>query len=263
MEGVKFRLYIDESGTHCYSTSELIDKRYLALVGVIISDQENLNNIKPKILKIKQLLADDLDELPVLHREDIVAKKGCFRKLDEENIKKIYNELLFDLIENSNYLICCVVLDKKEHFSRYGETAYHPYHYCLNVLLERYTFFLEERNSRGDVIAESRGKNEDNELRDAYRTFFNDGTYFRSKGSVQARLTSSEIKIKPKTAGVEGIELADLLSLACKLDTLASHEQIPSLNDNFCRQIVNKIQDKYRKDIRGVKINGFGRKLIK
>jgi hypothetical protein len=263
MQSKKYRLYIDESGTHNYSQSEKIDKRYLALVGVIISEEENLNVIKPKVLTIKQMLADDLDELPVLHREDIIAKKGCFRKMEDSEIKSKYDELLIDLIESPNYIVCCVVLDKKAHLNRYGETAYHPYHYCLNVLLERYTFFLEENNSKGDVMAETRGKNEDNELREAYRTFYNDGTYFRSKYSVQARLSSSEIKMKSKTAGVEGIELADLLSLASKLDTLHSHGQLPELSDNFCKRIIDKIQIKYRKDQNGIKINGFGRKLIK
>lgn len=263
MENKKYRLYIDESGTHNYSNSEKIDKRYLALIGVIISEEENLNVIKPKVLAIKQMLADDLDELPVLHREDIIAKKGCFRKMEDIEIKAKYNELLLDLIDNPKYLICCVVLDKKAHLNRYGETAYHPYHYCLNILLERYTFFLEEDNSRGDVMAETRGKNEDSELRGAYKIFYNYGTYFRSKYSVQARLTSSEIKMKPKSAGIEGIELADLLSLASKLDTLHSHGQLAELTDNFCKQVIDKIQGKYRKDQTGVKINGFGRKLIK
>lgn len=263
MESKKYRLYIDESGTHNYSQSEKIDKRYLALVGVIISEEENLNSIKPKVLNIKQMLADDPDELPVLHREDIIARKGCFRKMDDAEIKAKYNSLLFDLIETPNYVICCVVLDKKAHLNRYGETAYHPYHYCLNVLLERYTFFLEERNSRGDVMAEARGKKEDNELREAYKTFYDDGTYFRSKRSIQARLTSSEIKIKPKSAGIEGIEVADLLSLACKLDTLQSHGQLANLTDNFCKQVIDKVQTKYRTNETGAKINGFGRKLIK
>lgn len=259
----KYRLYIDESGTHNYSQSEKIDKRYLALVGVIVSDEENLANLKPKILAIKRLLADDMDELPVLHREDIIAKKGVFRKLADPVIKQEYETLFFDLVDNSNYIVCTVVLDKKSHLNRYGDTAYHPYHYCLNVLLERYTFFLEENSAKGDVMAEARGKVEDNELREAYKVFYNDGTYFRSKYSIQARLTSSDIKIKPKSAGIEGIEFADLLSLASKLNTLHAYSQLANLTDNFCKVLIAKIQSKYRKDPTGQKTKGFGMKLIK
>lgn len=262
MENEKYRLYIDESGTHNYSQIETIDKRYLALTGIIVSEEENIKVIKPKILELKQMLADDSDELPILHREDIVAKRGCFQKLNDTDFEESFNRKFLDLIENSNYVICCVVLDKKSHLNRYGETAYHPYHYCLNVLLERYTFLLEECNARGDVFAEARGKKEDNELRSAYRTFYNDGTYFRDKKSIQSRLTSSEIKIKPKISGIEGIELADLFSLASKLDTLYSYGQLPALTENFCKQVIDKIQNKYRKDPSGLKINGYGRKLI-
>ena len=39
------------------------------------------------------------------------------------------------------------------------------YHYCLALLLERFTFFLEQKQVRGDVMAESRGGKEDKRLK--------------------------------------------------------------------------------------------------
>jgi len=259
---VKYRLYIDESGTHNYCQSDKIDKRYLALIGLIIEENEYIKNIQPKIRKIKQILSDDPDDLPILHREDIVLKKGCFSKLKNIDIHTEYNDLFFDLISNSDYCICVVVLDKTSHLNKYGNSAFHPYHYCLNVLLERYILFLTEKDGFGDVIAEARGKKEDGELRQAYSDFYQRGTYFLEAPLIQQRLTSSKIKIKRKDAGVEGIEFADLLALASKLDTLHSLGEMPVLTDNFCKIIIEKINGKYRKSSIG-RINGFGRKLIK
>lgn len=262
MKNKKYRLYIDESGTHNYSQSEKVDKRYLSLLGVMVLEEEYINVIQPKIHKLKRMFADDFDELPILHREDIVKKRGCFQKLNYPGFKEQFNSVFLDLIENSNYTICCVVLDKKAHLDRYGNTAYHPYHYCLNILLERYTFLLEENNARGDVVAEARGKIEDRELRGAYRTFYCDGTFFRDKKSIQMRLTSSEIKVKSKPDGFDGLEFADLLVLAAKLDTLYTLGRIQDLTDNFCKQVIDKIQSKYRKDPNGSRVNGYGKKLI-
>lgn len=259
----KFRLYIDESGTHSYSDCEGVFKRYLCLIGIAISEDEYINILQPKIRQLRQLFADDPDDQPVLHREDIVNKKGCFSKLNNPDLQASYNTILLDIIENTNYYICSVVIDKKEHFLKYDKSAFHPYHYCLSVLLERYSFLLEEINCSGDVMAEGRGKEENKQLLASYKSFYDNGTYFRDTESIQRRITSSSIKIKPKGSRIEGLEFADLLVLASKLDTLLSYEIIPSLTDNFCRIIVEKIASKYRKNPNSNVVIGYGKKLIK
>ncbi len=261
MDDKKFRLYIDESGTHNYSSNDDIKHRYLGLTGVIISEKQNVEVLQPGLLAMKRMIASDLDELPILHQEDIVRKSGDFVKLNDPAIKKQFNDKLFELLDNMDFTICAVVLDKKSHLQTYQKSAYHPYHYCMNVLLERYVFCLQEKGGRGDVLAEARGKAEDQPLKEEYQHFYENGTYFCSKGYVQQFLTSKEIKIKPKNKMLAGLEFADLLSLATKLDTLHSHDKIPDLVENFCKEIVAKIQKNYRCPV-GKRINGFGRKLI-
>ena len=199
--------------------------------------------------------------VPVQHREDIVNKKGVFAKLNDGGFEKEFNERFLDLIKNLNYKICAVVLDKKSHLERYQKSAFHPYHYCANVLLERYVFFLQENGGRGDVLAEARGKKEDHALKEEYKRFFEIGTYFCKPAYIQQFLTSKEIKIKPKSKMFVGLEFADLLSLATKLDILHSYGQIPILDDNFCKVVVENIQNKYRSSANG-QTKGFGKKLI-
>ena len=259
----KFRLYIDESGTHSYSDCGGMFKRYLCLLGVAISEEEYLNVLQPKIRDIKLMFADDPDDLPILHREDIVNMKGCFSKLNNPDFKASYNTILLDIIENTNYYICSVVIDKTAHFEKYEKSAYHPYHYCLSVLLERYSFLLTEVDGFGDVMAEGRGKIENEQLSAAYKSFYHTGTYFRRPNSIKERITSSSIKIKSKENKIEGLEFADLLVLASKLDILMSYKEIDHIKDNFCQIIVEKIANKYRKNPKGSKVVGYGKKLIK
>lgn len=261
MDEKKYRLYIDESGVHDYSNSELIKSRYLGLTGFIISEKFNVEILQPNLLELKRIIANDPDELPVLHREDIINKRGVFAKLNNESIEKQFNEKFLWLLKNLDYTVCAVVLDKKTHLERYKESAFHPYHYCMNVLLERYVFYLKENGGRGDVLAEARGKKEDHALKGEYKRFYEGGTYFCKPKHIQQFLTSKEIKIKPKSKMFVGLEFADLISLATKLDILHSHGKLPELTDNFCKIVIHNIQDKYRCSSSG-ESKGFGKILI-
>ncbi|MEX0596929.1 MAG: DUF3800 domain-containing protein [Candidatus Paceibacterota bacterium] len=257
---MNYRLYIDESGTHQYKNSSVIKERYLGLTGVILSEEENVRVLQPNLRELKLVVASDTDNLPILHREDIVNKKGDFKKLFNSDTREIFNNKLFNIIESLNFIICAVVLDKTDNLEKYDESAFHPYHYCLNVLLERYVFFLEENNFKGDVMAESRGKREDRELREAYKNFYEDGTYYRDSSVIQHFLTSKKIKIKKKEHNIAGLELADLLALATKLDTLKAYGILDKLSENFCKEVIDKIQLKYRRN--GDSVIGYGKKLL-
>ena len=257
----KYRLYIDESGTHHYCTSDDIKKKYLCLCGVIIANDVAKNILNPCFYDLKQFIATDKDEFPVLHREDIVGTKGCFKNLNKPEIEQEWNNKVLWIFENIDYAICGIVLDKKNHSMRYGRAAKHPYHYCLDVLLERYIFYLNSIGSYGDVVAESRGKKEDKTLSLAFDNFYKNGTWYVNGKSIRRCLSSKKIKIKPKGQGYWGLELADLLALVVKLDVLHTFDKIPSLEENFNLKIIEAIQSKYRKNSEGETV-GFGKKLI-
>lgn len=259
---MKYRLYIDESGTHGYSDSDRIKQRYLGLAGVFISEEETVSVLQPGILAMKRLVADDPDDLPVLHRAEIIRKAGAFAKLNDSKIESEFNEIFLGLLRDMNYCLCSVVLDKKTHLQRYGDSALHPYHYGLNMLLERYSFHLETNGGRGDVMAEARAKDEDRALASEYTRFYESGTYYRKPSAIQRVLTSRELKLKPKTKLIAGLEFADLLALEMKLDTLHTFGTIPELtNDNFCKTIIENIQPKYYQSEVG-RLRGYGKKLV-
>lgn len=260
-QGKLYRLYIDESGDHNYSSSDLIKKRYLGLTGIFVEKEVYENEVQPRILNIKKLFTTDFDNPAILHHEDIVNKSKWFTKLFDPNIEEEFNKHLVSLFTEVDYTICCVVIDKKAHFQKYQASAEHPYHYCLKSMLERYTHFLEKRG-RGDVMAETRGKKEDNTLGNAYSAFYNHGTYFRSSGYIQSVLTSTEIKIKGKDKGIAGLEFADLLSLITKIDVLRTFDIIPELTHNFNKKLISLIQEKYCRGNSSYRIKGYGKKIL-
>lgn len=256
-----YRLYIDESGNHHYSDTDDIKKRYLALTGIIIERDVYSEEFQQRVTEIKKLFSNDPDNLPILHREDIINKQGAFGKLNDPEIEKEFNRLFLDLIKNVDYCICAVVIDKKTHLAKYQKSAEHPYHYCLKTMLERYLHFLEVKG-KGDVMAEARGKAEDTALKQVYEDFYQRGTYFCTPEYIQSFLTSKEIKIKNKDRGIAGLEIADLLSLATKLDVLETYGLMPALTDNFNKKIVTELQPKYCRGNNNQRIKGYGKKLL-
>ena len=81
----------------------------------------------------------------------------------------------------------------------------HPYHWTMLALLERYCGWLRYWRVRGDVLAESRGKTEDQALRAAYAEFCEDGCQYLTKEDVEARLTSKQVKLAKKSENVAAL----------------------------------------------------------
>ena len=215
-------MYVDESGTPKYPKGNQLWETCLGLTGVIISSEEYERSLQPRIARLKRILTDDLDNLPILHREEIAQKVGIFKLLANPETEVSFNAELLSLFREVDFTICCAVIDKQAHKDTYYNPT-HPYHYCLEILLERYTDFLNKKNAIGDVMAESRGGTEDMKLKDEYSGFYQKGNEYRSKMLVQKVLTSKEIKMKKKTEMINGLELADLLAVPTKLDVLASY----------------------------------------
>ncbi len=111
-----------------------------------------------------------------------------------------------------DYKVISVIIDKKEHDERYSTWKYDPYHYCQEILIERFKLFLNIYNVKGDVMFESRGGKEDMRLKKSFRKITDNGTHHLSSEDLLEHLTSKELKIKPKTANISGLQIADLIA---------------------------------------------------
>ncbi len=286
----RYRLYIDESGDHSYGRREIqksgilrgqeriieisrefypeLDaaaKRYLGLTGCIVQAEYYRTEFHPRLEELKQnFFPHNPDEPVILHRKDIINKNGPFWRLRNPEVEKSFNESLLSYVTKMKYTVITVVIDKKVHIERYNSFAYHPYHFCLAAILERYCGLLHFKNAQGDVMAESRGGAEDRQLKEAYRSVFNGGTQYRRAEFFQQVLTSKEIKLKTKAANIAGLQVADLLAYSLKQEILVENERISQVDGEiFGQRLCQEIQDKYNRQQHSGKVYGYGKVFIK
>lgn len=255
-----FRLYIDESGDHRYHKSQIVAERYLSLTGILLSQETYGNDVVPRIEKLRSYFYTDYDSKPPLHLSDIMAAKGNFAALKDEEVRRNFDADFLSLIKEVDYQIITVVVDKNEHEDKYLKPM-HPYHWGLWCMLERYCNFLRLRNSRGDVMAEARGKKEDRKLQEVFTRFYESDSEFASPANIQLRLADNQIKFRQKMNLTCGLEFADLLALNSKIDVLHAYGRIKELNENFTARVIAEIQGKYYRGATN-KVAGNGKKLL-
>lgn len=201
----KYRIYIDEVGNNDLRSSENPNHRYLSLTGIIINLEYVQTTLQPAIEELKKKYFDyHPDEPIVLHRKELVNKKYPFNTLANPKVEQSFNDDLLNLLKSLKYTVLSVLIDKLEHHNKYNTWKYDPYHYCMEILLERFFFFLNSNDSVGDVMIESRGGKEDMRLKKSFRRIWESGTHFVESERLHKILTSKELKVKPKYLNVSG-----------------------------------------------------------
>lgn len=258
-----YRLYVDESGDHTYGNIDDPARRYLCLLGLLVEVETYRTSFHPALEELKQThFPHSPDEPLILHRKELINRRGSFGRLKNTENERRFNTDLLEFLAEQDYKLIGVTIDKKTHIKQHGESAYHPYHYCLGALLERYCGFLNFYNAQGDVLAESRGGTEDVKLKEAYRTLYRVGTFYRSKDFFQRALTSREIKLKPKSANIGGLQVADLLAYPVKQEILLDRKQISDPGDVFSKDICKVITSKYNRQVYEGRVHGYGKVFL-
>jgi hypothetical protein len=259
----RYRLYIDESGDHTYTSEDNPAKRYLGLTGIIFEQEYYRSFIHPEFEKLKQKhFPHNPDEPLIFHRTELINKKGPFYRLRNIDNETSFNNDFLAFLRASDFTLITVVIDKLTHVLRYGTAAFHPYHYCIITMLERYCGFLNFYNCIGDVLAEVRGKNEDFQLKEAYQRVYESGSQFRNPEFFQGALSSKEIKLKSKSANIAGLQIADLLAHPCKNQVLYEQKKIQSLKPVFGAKIYECIESKYNRHVFDGRVYGYGKMFL-
>ena len=258
---MKYRIYIDEVGNSDLKSSQDPNHRYLSLTGVIF----NLDYVKRVLSKELEELKEKYfgshpDEPIILHRKEIINKKYPFNILNIPAIEEKFNNEFLQKLERWEYTIITLTIDKLEHENHYIAWRYDPYHYCLAVMLERYYKFLLDLNSVGDVMIESRGGNEDMRLKKSFIKIMNDGTNYINSEAFQKYLTSTELKVKPKSANIAGLQIADLLAYPSRTYLFEIFGIEKKSKYTFNEEIIKIIKNKYL--IKNGKLIGWGLKLL-
>jgi len=258
----KYRMYVDEVGNPDLGASLDPNHRYLSLTGVILELDYVASTVFPALEVLKQRYFGSHPDSPViLHRKEMVNKKPPFAALQVAEVQAAFDEELLGVFRRLSFTVITVVIDKLEHRERYKVWRFDPYHYCLMVLVERFVLWLEAKNAVGDVMAESRGGNEDVRLKASFERAYEQGSDFLSPETLAARLTSRQLKVKAKSNNVAGLQLADLIAYPSYRATVARHQK-EALATNFGGSIAAILEEsKYHRSPQG-KIDGWGRKWL-
>jgi hypothetical protein len=254
----RYRLYFDESGVHSSANTETVHGRYLALCGVIFKEEDYSKfQIEWEAMK-RSFFAGDPDEPIVLRRKEIMGKSGLFSVLEDDQIRAAFDAQLLRIMAETTFKSLIVVIDKASHRDQY-KSPLNAYHYCLVALLQRYCYWLGSR--KGDVMGESRGKVEDQQLKAAYASLYSNGDWHQRAKFYQSRLTSGDIKLYPKFKNIAGLQLADLLAHPAKMRCLVNNGIKDASEGTFGKQVADVFWTKIRRASSG-NAKGYGEMFI-
>ena len=258
---MKYRIYIDEVGSSDLNGTQDPVNRYLSLTGVVIELQHVKETITPEMEALKTKYFNSHPDEPIIfHRKELINKKFPFHTLKTKLKEDEFNVDFLDCLQRWNYKVITVIIDKYEHNQRYNLWRYDPYHYAMAIMFERYHLRLKEINQKGDMMFESRGGKEDTRLKESYRNLFKNGTDYIRANDIDETLTSKELKIKPKSANISGLQLADLLAFPTRRYALKHYNLLNDGRETFNEKIIEKIESKFFK--RDNVIEGYGIKLL-
>lgn len=259
---MKYHLYIDEVGNSDLGSSNDPNHRYLSLTGIILEVDYDSTIVAPAIEELKSTyFGSNSSEPIILHRKELMNKNHPFESLRDPIIEKLFNKSLLDLLQNLDYAVITVIIDKQECNRRYHKWHFDPYHYCLTTLVERYVLWLQRKKAEGDVISESRGKQDDQRLKESFERIYVRGSDFVESNVLASHLTSRQLKVKTKRANVAGLQLADLIAHPSFRAALARRGHSP-LPNTFGSKIEDILESSKYVRSYGGQIDGYGRNWL-
>jgi Protein of unknown function (DUF3800) len=259
-----FRLFVDEVGNGDLKGAATDPNiRYLSLTGVLTRLDLHDRIIQPQLDTLKTRLFGHTPDMPVvLHRRELVRKEGPFSVLRDPGVESDFNQSILQVLECFPYLAITVMIDKRLHLETYSVWRFDPYHYCMRCLIERYVMYLRSHSWRGDVMVEARSKTPDKKLKSSFELIYNSGTDNISPAQIQNVLTTKDIQMKPKTANVAGLQIADLIAHPSARAMRLERDGLPPLQDFGGRVVDILLRSRYRRHPTTSQINGFGRKWL-
>lgn len=242
-------LFMDESGDH---NLQSIDNNFPAfcLTGCIFEREYYKKAVRPSIDSFKHRFWGKADI--ILHSSDIRKHQGPFTFLGIPRKREEFYSAVNELIASLDFTIIAIVILKKPHLNSYGDGARHPYHLSLEFIMERYSMMMKRRANPVDgyMMAESRGRHEDELLKNQYFNIKKFGTSFQPD---LGRITS--FRMEKKAANIAGLQIADLVAYP-----IASKVLRPDKENKAFDEIIKKIDT--APPNKGGGILGYGLKIF-
>ncbi|MBO5562192.1 MAG: DUF3800 domain-containing protein [Bacteroidales bacterium] len=204
----KYYMFIDECGDQNLSA---FDENFpiFTLCGVLMSHSQ-LRAMEAKIATLKKKYWGE--KTVILHSRDIRKCDKEFKILFDLDVKKRFYEDLDAILgePNAYTAVSCSILKEPyiRQFGRFNDI----YGQSLSFLIERSIFFLDDVAENADmhVMAEMRGKQQDQNLLNYYNKLRDVGTHWVTPERLQSHIRKFDFLSKKQN--VTGLQLADLIA---------------------------------------------------
>ena len=199
-------VYMDETGDH---TLELVDKDYpiFGLVMVICDADAYADKIVPAVYRFKMKFFGH--EGIILHSYDIRKQKGPYAFLSHAARRNEFYSHINEIMGLNDYTLIASMIRKQHHKDRYGDAAVNPYDLAMEFALERLLPLLEKTGQEEVyVMAEARGKKEDDQLSLSFYRFVNDGNIYIPADRIKR--IQFRLIFRTKEMNIIGMQMADL-----------------------------------------------------
>lgn len=251
-----YRMYLDEVGVEATKRFHDDNFRYLSLTGVVMRIAHARDYLVPAFSRIKaDILNEDPDAPICFHRVDIRNRRGPFEPLKIEEKREEFDRRILQVMSDADYRVITALIDKKWMVDQTHWQQTHPYHFLMEIIVEKYAQYLTRMNSVGDIMPEARGNNQDKELQRQFEHYRAKGTRFVDKVITKHRLPAKSLKFRTKKENIAGLQLCDLLAHPSHFTIRQNLKHAVHLGD-FCERVsailLNQKYDRsYYGDVRG------------
>lgn len=200
---MKYTMYLDESGDANFNK---INEDYpiLCIAGCVFESQHYSCVFEPKFHQLKRDFFSS--EKVILTSRKIRRRAFECEIFQDKNLLYRFYDALGNLLSQSEFIIISTVIFKKPYSKNILSEHENPYHLSIKFIMERFQYFLQQEHGYGEIIPESRGRDQDNELTEKYALLHTNGSEFVRKFD---RL-KPKCHCKAKAENISGQQIADL-----------------------------------------------------
>ena len=207
----RFLAFFDECGDH---SLDKIDRDFplFVLALVLVERSVYQNQILPEFnqFKLRYFNHEGIN----LHSRDIRLAVGPFSLLLNPAIRPQFMAELTEIMERVPFTLFISAIQKQAHLEQCGGNAVNPSDLALEFTMEGLFHFL---NAQGDrhlpIVAEARGKREDNMLEQVFSRMMTLGT--ANVSGEQFQRLDCPLSFQSKKNNILGVQLADLCAHPC------------------------------------------------
>lgn len=206
-------MYLDEVGVEAMKRFHDDNFRFLSLTGVVMKINHARDYLAPAFDRIKADIFDQDPDTPIcFHRVDIRNRRGPFEPLNSEETREEFDRRILQVMSDADYRVITAIIDKQWMTTQLHWQQTHPYHFLMEIIVEKYARYLERMHSVGDIMPEARGNNQDKELQRHFYRYRLMGTRYAGCEVTRKRLPAKQLKFRTKKDNVAGLQLCDLLA---------------------------------------------------